>query len=245
MKRKKLPLKGKFIVITRSVGGSHSWQEYFKRLGATLYCFPTIEIVPIKSNPTLTMALEHISDFDWVVATSIEGLRTIATRPRGTSSLAVLGGEAEKIARAMGYQNIFRPSTATSTALARELKVSKRSSVLFLRSTIASRVIPKILTARGARVMDLPAYRTATLKNPDRRFSKILEKGVVDYITFASPSAVRGFSHRLEKKFHKKALDLPTIAIGPSVAKALKKAGFRHIRIASEPTAKGMADAMI
>ena len=68
----------------------------------------------------------------------------------------------------------------------------------------------------------------------------------MDFLTFASPSAVRGFFMRVkDKKLQKKARDITAVAIGPRVAATLKKYGFKDVRTASEPTMKGMADAMI
>jgi len=248
-------LKGKRIIITRSASGSALWKKYFIARGAVVYCFPTIEKNTVQLNKKIISTLRELERFDRVVITSIEALRAlhslveksgIDVPPKRFPPLAVTGTETARAARAMGYRVDFQPSIANATALAWELPLKGYASgVLFLRSTIASRKIHEILTARGAKVVDRPVYRTVSIKKPDLDFSKLLDGGLIDYFTFASPSAVRGFFVRLDKKFHKKALAIPVVAIGPKVLKTLKKAGFKTIRVAAEPTPKGMAEAVI
>lgn len=242
---KRAPLKGKLVVITRSAPGGAAWGKYFSSLGANVYRFPTIRTVPIAADRTAIRILEHLHEFDWVVATSRKGLHALRGYPKGAVPLAVLGAETAKAARAMGYRTIFKPSIASGAALARELKLRKGASVLFLKSSIASRALPTILAARGAKITELPAYRTLPVTDPDGRFSRLLEKGSVDAIIFASPSAVRGFFARVDEKLFSKARRTPAVAIGPRTAAALKRHGFTRIRTAQEPTPKGIAAAMI
>lgn len=244
----------KQIVLTRSVAGNRDWKDYFAAHGFHVYSFPTIEIMPIKPNKVVMDALKNIGTFDWVVITSIEALRTaqaIAKQsgrtlsPRRIRSLGVLGKETMVAARAMGYRVAFRPSRPESAALAEELPLAKKSSVLFLRGSIASRTPINILTGRDVKVKDLVVYRTMLLKDPDPRLSRLLKIGTIDYLTFASPSAIRGFLKRVPKSLHKKSFAIPTVAIGPRVARALKGVGFRDVRVASDPSVKGIAEAMI
>lgn len=255
MKRKRPPLKGKLIVVTRSASGSAEWQKHFADLGAKTYAFPTIQTLPQAPDARTLRIMKRICDFDRVVVTSAEGVNAmtaligrpdIKIPPSRVRALAVLGSGTEKIARTAGYRNIFRPSSADAMALGWELKFERGARLLFLRSTIASHALPNILAARGARVTDVPVYRTVPVRGPDERFSKLLKDGAVDFLVFASPSAVRGFFVRVkDKTLQKEAREVPAVAIGPRVAGTLEKHGFKDVRTAAEPTMKEMANAMI
>jgi uroporphyrinogen III methyltransferase/synthase len=255
MKLKQRSLKGKLIVTTRSASANKDWQKYFKGLGATIYSFPTIQIAPLKPDTRTLTIMKRIADFEWVVVTSMEGLRAgtelierpdIHISPGRIKALAVTGFGTKKMAQVMGYQNVFQPSSADTMALGWELDFRKGARILFLKSAIASHILPNILAARGARVTDVPVYRTISIREPDEKFFKLLEDGAADFLAFASPSAVRGFFVRVkDKKLQKKAQGIAAVAIGPRVAASLKKYGFKDVRTASEATMKGVAEAMI
>ncbi len=244
----------KRIVLTRSASGNRAWKDYFVARGFYVYLFPTIEMIPVKPSAKVIDVLKNIDAFDWVIITSIEALRAAQTIAKQSDinlsahhirSLGVLGKETAVAARAMGYRVAFRPPRPMSETLAQELPLAKKSSVLFLRSTIASRTIPNVLTKRGAKVTDLAVYRTVSVGTSDLRFERLLKEGAIHYLTFASPSAVQGFFKRIDGKISKKALAIPVVAIGPTVAKTLKKWGFKDIHVANDPNPKSMAEAMV
>jgi uroporphyrinogen-III synthase len=248
-------IKGKRIVTTRSASGSGEWQKYFISLGARVYSFPTITFASQEPDARTLTIVKRIAEFDWVVVTSAEGLKAmralldradIKTPPRRIKALAVLGGETKKMARAMGYRNVFQPSSADIMALGWELDFKKGARILFLKSTLASHALPDILAARGARVTDIAIYRTIAIREPDKKLFAMLQNDRVDFLIFASPSAVRAFFVRVrDKKLRRKALDVSAIAIGPRVAATLRKYGFGKVRTATEPTMKAVAEAMI
>lgn len=255
MTQKRKPLTGKRIVSTRSAPGNAEWQRYFKALGATTYSFPTIAIAPLEPDARTLRTIKRIADFDWVVVTSAEGLKAMTALigradvkipVNRVKALAVMGSETKKMARTMGYRNVFQPSAADTMALGWELDFKKGARLLFLRSAIASHALPNILAARGARVTDVPVYRTIAIREPDERFFKLLKDGEVDFLTFGSPSAVRGFFARVkDKKLQKVARSVTALAIGPRVAATLEKHGFTDVRTAAGPTMKEMAKIMI
>lgn len=247
----KKSLKGKVVVITRSVKKNDPWIIHLKKQGAISYSFPTIEITPKTLTPAREKILKNISDFDWVIFTSAAGIRSlkeladaaakkpktsaIGISPRRMPKIAVVGDATARAVRAMGYRVAFQPSEASATALAFQLEPVQGRSILWLRSMIAGRDLHDILNARGASITDLPIYNTSPRLDPDPKFEKLLAAGRVDFLTFASPSAVRGFFNRLRSsKLQSKARALPAIAIGPSVTAALKKTGFKDIREAKE-----------
>jgi uroporphyrinogen-III synthase len=263
----KSSLKGKLVVITRSVESNKPWIKYLKKQGAIPYPFPTIEIVPTKLTSEIKNVLKNIDDFDWVVFTSAAGIRSLkelikklATEKSAIKissarmpKIAVVGDTTAKAVRTAGYRVAFKPSTPSSAALAFELEPVRSRSILLLRTSIAPPDMRNVLIERGANVTELPIYTTVLRRDSDPKFEKLLMDGRIDFLTFASPSAVRGFFQRLSSlrsagrpyartKLIARARTVPAMAIGPSVVTALTKAGFKDIRTAKEPTIQACFD---
>lgn len=259
-------MKKKLLVLTRSADAGDAWKKYLERRGFVVYHFPTIEIVLAKPTPKLLGVLKNISDFDWVVFTSAAGVRSLSALALAKTTaaqilpkiniaaarmprVAVVGSATAAAARAAGYRVAFQPSAPSSAALAFELDPVRGQSILLLRTSIAPPDLRNALIARGATVTELPIYKTILRRDPDPKFEKLLAAGRIDFLTFASPSAVRGFFMRaprathMRKKFIDKARTVPAIAIGPSVAAALTKAGFKDVRMVEEPTVEAVGQA--
>ena len=244
-----MSLRNKLIVVTRSEKGSKEWQEQLTKQGATVYNLPTISMTPVKPNRKLSYLLHHIDDFYWVVFTSASGIRYLSILAKEISldlstiklpKLAVIGEQTAMVARATGFQVVFQPTIPSSLTLGEELKPVGGKSILLLRTTIASSDLAKQLTQRGGIVTDLPIYQTTFLHEPDPKFSELLDSNKIDYITFASPSAVSGFCQRLTKLDLTKAKTLQVVAIGPVVAAELQGRGFKKIHTSIEPTVEGI-----
>lgn len=255
-----MAIKGKLIVLTRSVAGNRAWRGHFEQRGASVYSFPTIEVQAVEPTPELVDVLQRIDEFDWVIFTSAMGPRffkSIAERldidvsPERMPPIAVIGERTAAALKKLGYRVAFQPRVAASKNLARELgdfnkrKQIKGSSILLLRSEIATPELPKKLAALGGRVTDLAVYETLPVRGSDPEFEKLLERGKIDFLTFASPSAVRGFLGRVPARLHKLALALPAITLGGYTASALSKAGFQDIQTAQKSSIQAMAAIML
>ncbi len=250
-------MQGKLVVLTRSAAGNRAWQRHFERLGASLYRFPTIEVVPVEPSPELTDILRRIDEFDWVIFTSAMGPHffksiieklSIDISPETMPPIAVIGERTAMAVKKIGYRVTFQPRLAASKNLAQELgdfKPIKGSAILLLRSAIAEPDFPKKLGALGGRVTDRAIYQTILVREPDPEFEKLLEQGKIDFLTFASPSAVRGFLGRVPSTLQEIAMRLPAIALGRNIANALRSAGFKHIIITKEATMKAMLEALL
>ena len=245
-----MSLRNKAVVITRTLEASLDWGKQLKRYGAVIYNFPTIEIAPVKPTNKLIGILKHVDNFDWVVFTSVNGIRYLSILAKeidldmsGSSKwprVAVIGQRTAKEARSAGFKVAFQPSHPDSQTLGNDLEPVTGKKILLFRTTIASDTLVQQLTGRGAQVTDLPIYQTRLRDDPSGELSQLLRKGRVDYLTFASPSAVQGFCQRLRGPDLKIAKELPAVAIGTSVSNALAMVGFRNVHTASEPSIKGI-----
>ena len=65
------PLEGKRIVVTRPE--SKPLADELDRLGAEVTIVPLIEILPAEDRRPLDAALDNVSNYDWVIFTSVNG----------------------------------------------------------------------------------------------------------------------------------------------------------------------------
>lgn len=249
-----MSLAGQYIVLTRSAAGNRSWSAYFKKLGASIYDFSIIETHPADLTLELKQNLRQLNQFDWLVFTSVAGVRytevlaaqlgvKLATNQLPT--VAVVGAKTAAAARSASMQVTFQPSHSDSATLATELMPVKQRSILLLRAAIASRKLPTILRQRGASVTELAVYNTQLRTDDDPTFSRLIQADEISYLTFASPSAVRGFTQRLTLADLGIAQMLPAIALGQSVATELSTSGFQNIHIASQPTVEAITETIL
>lgn len=244
-----MSLAGKLIVVTRGAVGSLEWQQKLTALGASVYNLPTIVMSPVPADAETTKWLYHVNEYDWLVFTSSSGIRYlhelsaqlgINLALMNLPKIAVVGSQTARTAVSAGFRVSFEPSVSDSTHLANELNIANGERVLLLRTTIASDELPVLLKQRGAHITDRRIYKTELLKYGDPEFSRLLKDGKIDYITFASPSAVAGFKSRLSKEDFALTQQLPVVSIGSSVTTALQQAKFTNVHTAKSASLDGV-----
>jgi uroporphyrinogen III methyltransferase/synthase len=214
--------------------------------GLKVYHLPCIEIQPTPLSPEIQDALEQFTAYQWAVFTSAAGVKRFAElaveagldrRKLTAAWYAAVGNQTADALKFLGLVVKFTPSESNAATLARELKRVKSRQILLLRTSIAPPEAADILRRRGAHVIDLPIYQTLPVTEPDPGFTQLLREGSVSGLVFASPSAVTGFVQRLSDPVALElARDIPSAAIGPTVAATLSGHDFRAVRTAPRPS---------
>ncbi len=251
------PLAGKRIVVTRAPEQAGELIRELERLGAEVLILPTVSFAPPLDWQPVDSALRAIDEFDWILLTSQNAVRFLAQRVRelkldpkalGTEkhSIAAVGSATAQAASEAGLRVDYTAQERSGEGLARELQASlKNSRVLLPRSDRADDRLPNLLREAGAQVTEVVAYRTAAPKDLDARIVNRVQRGKVDAIVFASPSAYHNLSDVMGAK---RLADLSSrvdfAAIGPTTARALREAAARVAIEANESSAAGLADAI-
>ena len=235
-------LRGRRVVVTRAEEQAGPLGDGLRARGAAALLVPSIRYLPADPAP-LARAAREIDRAAWVVFTSATGVAygTAAVRaawpgglPAGVRVAAVGPGTAGACAAA-GIPADFVPRDALGDALVADLPLAPGDRVVLLRSDIGRRALAAGLAARGADVRDVAAYRTLESADPDAVAAALAHSP--DAVTFASPSAVRGFVS---------AADLAAlagvclVAIGPVTAGALAPFGLRADAVARPYTVPGL-----
>jgi uroporphyrinogen-III synthase len=248
------PLAGKRIVATRAEEQSYELVTLLESVGAIPILFPTIRIVPLDDYRELDDRLQHLSDYDWVIFTSVNGVRHVFERMRAlglptatwdTCRVAAIGPATEALLRQYGVRISLRPDEYVAEAIVADLL--KRGPVkgkrfLLLRVDVARAVLRDLLIEEGAVVDEIPVYQT-TLGQPDPQAYGSLRAGV-DAITFTSSSTVRHFFDLLGDEALAIANRALIACIGPITAQTAREKGLQVGVIAREYTIGGLVAAL-
>ncbi|HUB94005.1 MAG TPA: uroporphyrinogen-III synthase [Verrucomicrobiae bacterium] len=243
--------KIKTVVLTRDTASNTAWGKRLEALGFHVYSLPTIETGPLNLDDQQKDILRHLSDFDWLVFTSAKSVRYFIgvlfqlgiQWPSDKPQVAAIGNQTALLIKERGMHVGFKPSQANSAALGNELTPINGMRILFPRSGIAPGDLARLLSKRGGDVISLPIYTTRLIEEPDEAFLKKLSASSIDYLIFASPSAVRGLSRQVASPgLFRKAKSLPIISTGPSTTKALHDEKFHHIHTCSIPSIEGVIE---
>ncbi|MFN6536157.1 MAG: uroporphyrinogen-III C-methyltransferase [Nostoc sp. EkiNYC01] len=257
-----LPLAGKTILVTRSVGQSNQFSYRLMSLGATVIEMPTLEIGPPSSWEDLDRAIANLSDFNWLILTSGNGVDYFFTRliAQGKDSralagvkIAVVGEKTAQSLKQYSLQPDFIPPNFVADSLVENFPEElSGKKVLFPRVESGGReVLVKELTAKGAEVIEVAAYQSCCPSNIPAAAELALLNRKIDVITFASSKTVQFFCQLTNKIFPSNSnsshfLDGVCIAsIGPQTSQTCHSLFGRTDVEAQEYTLDGLTEALI
>ncbi|OYE00833.1 uroporphyrinogen-III C-methyltransferase [Nostoc sp. 'Peltigera membranacea cyanobiont' 232] len=257
-----LPLTGKIILVTRSVGQSSTFSDRLIALGASVIEMPTLEIGPPSSWVALDDAIAHLSDFDWLILTSTNAIdyffeRLIAqgkdTRILAGVKIAVVGEKTAHSLKQYSLQADFIPPNFVADSLVENFPEElDGKKVLFPRVESGGReVLVKELTLKGAKVIEVAAYQSCCPSGVPPAAELALQNCKVNVITFASSKTVQFFCQLTDKIFSNNSdaselLEGVCIAsIGPQTSKTCHALFGRVDVEAQEYTLDGLTQALI
>ncbi len=213
--------------------------------GARPVVVPTIAVRALEGDP-LDAALRGLAERDWIVVTSPNGARAALDRletvrvalPAGPRWAAV-GPRTAAVLEARGVRVACVPGAALGAAIPDAMGDVAGRSVLLLRARAAGDDLPAILRDRGAEVDDVPAYETVVGPESSRAALAAALADGLDAIVFTSGSTVRGYLRLGGSPGAGVAA-----CIGPSSARAARKAGFTAVAVADERSPEGIVRAL-
>jgi uroporphyrinogen III methyltransferase/synthase len=234
------PLFGRRIVVTRAREQASGFLAGLSELGAECIQFPTIQVVPPPSWSGLDRAVRHLENYQWILFTSVNGVRFFFERmavygedARELKGILVgaIGPKTAEALRGKGIEPDLVPDEYRAEAIVEAMKVRgvKGKRVLLPRATKARAVLPLELVNMGALVDEIPAYQTVKPDEDRGRVREMLEKGAIDMVTFTSSSTVTNFKEMFKEygEALKGWMDRVAVAcIGPITAKTAEDYGF-------------------
>jgi uroporphyrinogen III methyltransferase/synthase len=247
------PLFGRQVVVTRAAQTSTVLTDKLADLGADVLEMPATSIARLDLSP-LREEMKGLDDYSWLIFTSKNAVQIFWEQ--------LLGGGRD--ARALAGLKIGAVGPATAGALlehgiAVDLiperfvaeglleKMSERddvsgSRILYVTAEGAREVLPEGLTALGADVNVVAAYRSIQDGAGVKKLKKAIESGTVSVVTFTSASAVRSYVDLVGEEL---AQNTRAASIGPQTTEAINEAGIELLCEAEESTTDGLVAAVL
>jgi uroporphyrinogen-III synthase len=204
------PLQGKRVLVSRARDQAAALSFPLRELGAEVLEIPFIEIRPPASWQLLDSALLEIHNYDWLILTSVNGVKALAGRIQHLGldplnfvhlKVAAIGPATEQALEEQQFQVDVVPEKYVAEAVVSALRSQvKGQRILLVRAKVARDVIPEQLQKAGAVVNVVEAYETVVPEASRTRLHAALRDSAhkPDVITFTSSSTARNFASMLE-----------------------------------------------
>ncbi len=252
------PLSGKRIAVTRTREQSSELAAKLGALGAEILELPLIHVSPEIDKETLADVLTELGSYDWIVFTSVNGVRCFFEefrrifddiRALGMLRIACVG---EATAKAISERHLrieCQPKTATAEALADDLIATgslDSAKVLVITGNLNRDTLTKKLEEARAIVDQLQVYKTEKTDLTDEPAAADFRARGADAILFASSSAVQSFVDQAGAlKLAKNAQRPLAGSIGPQTSETMKKVGMPIDFEAKTPSLDALVDALV
>lgn len=243
------------MVVTRARHEAGRLDDALRDLGAEVLLIPTIEIRDPDSWEPLDAAIRRLEQFDFLIATSANGVRKflgrLAACRRNTGELARLEigaigpATAAELTKA-GVKVNFAPREYRAEGLIDALSGRDLRGKAFLipRAKVARDLVPRALEERGAKVQVLEAYQTVAPAYKAGELDRLLSPPP-EVVTFTSSSTAANFAKLLGKQRALDVLGSATVAsIGPITSQTLRQLGVKVTVEAAPSTIPGLVKAL-
>ncbi|MBN2594239.1 MAG: uroporphyrinogen-III C-methyltransferase [Sedimentisphaerales bacterium] len=251
----KRPLFGRSIVMTRDAAGNADFAAKIIQRGGNPLEFETIRIKPLTDSNDFLRVLAKISQYDWVVFTSGNGVTTFFdaleklgkdARVFAFAKIAAIGDKTADRLGEFGIKADFVPGVFTSRELGKQLigfTNLQNKKILLLRSQLASNELVETLAGAGAEVDNVAVYTAISANSESGWLADGISKGTIDWLTFASPSSVDGFFEQFDSKAVNSS-NAKVASIGPVTSERLKGLDVKVDVTAREHTLDGLLDSI-
>jgi uroporphyrinogen-III synthase len=258
----KAPLAGVRVLVGRARQQASVLSAQLQALGADVIEIPFIEIRPPSSYEPLDAALRHISQYQWLILTSVNGVEALTERmkhsgiePRELAHLkiAAIGPATESASEKMGLKVSVVPAKYVAESVVESLRRKVEGQrVLLIRAAVARDVIPRELRNMGTTVDVVEGYQTVVPDSSKEKLQSVMEdpERKPQIVTFTSSSTVRNFFELLGGRGRPphttRLLDgIRFASIGPVTSATLREFGLPVHMEAEEYTIAGLTRAIV
>jgi uroporphyrinogen-III synthase len=249
------PLAGRRILLTRPADRSAALSAILSDWGAEVEVQPTIELLPPLDDGPTRAALARLAEFDWLVFTSVNGIRffraalaATAAAPALPGQVAVVGPASASAASEAGLPPTLVAAAGDAEGLAAELapRLGSDNRLLLVGPEAPRPQLAERLRTTGAQVEQVAFYRNAPAPGVPAAVASIRDDRY-DVVVLASPSALERLfgATGTQSEALREALERSRIVtIGNVTAGAVEARGLVPAAVAERPTDEALAEAI-
>lgn len=246
------------MIVTRSVEQAKALTRILEKEKAISVEIPSISIEPPQDWNPVDQTIGRLKEFHLAIFTSQNAVRFFFSRlnklgvfwPQNLK-VAVVGKATEDELSRLGIKvHVIPPKTGAQEELLEELKkrnLIQGKKILFPKADQVRDYLPLELEKKCKDLTLLTVYQSLPSEKGRLRLLKTMDSGKVDWITFASGSAVKAFFQLLDVEKIKEWIQRKEICIaviGRITKEALKQFGFKPTVQPEEPCLKEMIEEM-
>jgi uroporphyrinogen III methyltransferase/synthase len=247
----KLPLFGQRIVVTRDARQAPELSAKLEELGAEAIFLPVIEIREPSSTRPLDEAISRLDSYDWLVFTSVNGVRHFTERLDVSSrdvrairaKVCAIGPATRATVESLHIKVDRMPAEYVAESLLEAFAGDDLTGlrILLPRAAAARDLVPLELSKRGAVVDVVEAYRTGVPANLAEHAARVFQRNP-DWVTFTSSSTA---TNLVEAIGADSLREVPLASIGPVTTATLRSLGLQPAVEAKTHTIDGLVEAMV
>ena len=261
MKEIKLPLQDRKIVITRAKGQISEAKTIFKNAGALVFDLPALVIDYPDDMAPLDTVIDQISEFDWIIFLSSNGIKYLNKRllDKGSSlktcsnqfKIAVVGEKTAQYLSNNGINADYIPPDFIAESLVKHFPFPvKDLHILIPRvQSGGNNLIIDNLLSRGALVKEVAAYESKCPKSIPIETINAFQRKTIDAILFSSGKTVKNTAFLLQKHFGREweaiLSEVKLFSIGPQTTLECRRNFGRVDKEADKYTFEGLLKATI
>jgi uroporphyrinogen III methyltransferase/synthase len=250
------PLFGRRILVTRPRHQGADLAHRLEEQGAVVFHLPVVEIREPADWYAVDRALNHLSDYDWLVFTSANGVRAFFGRLRqggldlravGGLRFATIGPATANALRGYHLEPDLVPADYRSESLAAALKERAAGARILLARADRGRELLRNELAGVARVDQVAVYSQVDAVDVDAGVVDALRRGEIDFITLTSSNIARALVQHLDSPCRARIEkgEVKLLTISPVTSAAVRECGLPVAAEAAEYTTDGVVDALL
>lgn len=245
------PLDGQLAIVTRPAGQEGEIAALVRAAGGECLHVPVIRITPPTDTGPIDAAVHQLDMYDWIVFTSVNGVRGFLDRMRvagldgralGTARLASIGPATERSLEAAGFVCDMTARSFRSEGLVDALTDQPRGSrFLLVRAARGRELLRQSLEAAGHHVDEATAYQSVPVEAIDVSTTDLIAAASSPWLTVTS-GAIAEASIRL---FAPWIRSWRIASLSAVTSATLRRFGLEPAVEAKEATSESLVAAMI
>jgi uroporphyrinogen III methyltransferase/synthase len=244
------PLSGKTVLVTRSEQQADELAEPLRSLGAEVISQPAIEIEPLKSFDQLDREIARLSEYDYVVFSSRNGVQYFMQRflevvgdlrDLAWTKIAVVGPRtAEMLATYHIRADVVAKGMSADSLAESLLDEAPDNQFLLVRASRGPDTLAQHLKQAGGDVRSVVAYSHTDVSQPDEAIVRRMAAGDIQWVTVTSDAIARSVVRLFGENLRQTRL----VSLSPGVSQTIHELGFTVAAQADQPTMQSLVEAI-